>query len=103
MAADVSASITGTGSVPTSTGAASITGTAVAIGPARRSRALSSTPGTRAMSSKLSRSRAGVRRAAAGWYIANTRASRAPVSGSAGVLVPWTWPIRAPGRNVPIE
>ena len=55
------------------------------------------------MSSTLSRSRAGVRSAAAGWYIANTRASRAPVSGSAGWVVPWTWPIRAPGMNVPIE
>ena len=55
------------------------------------------------MSSKLSRSIAGDRRAAAGWYIAKTSAARAPVSGSAGTLVPWTWPMRAPGMNVPIE
>ena len=28
---------------------------------------------------------------------------RAPVAGSTGWLVPWTWLIRAPGMNVPIE
>ena len=40
-------------------------------------------------------------RANAGWYIANTRASRAPVAGSAGREVPWTRPIRSPGMNSP--
>ena len=55
------------------------------------------------MSSKLSRSTPGDRSAAAGWYIANTSAFAAPVSGSTGCDVPCAWPIRAPGMNVPIE
>jgi hypothetical protein len=46
---------------------------------------------------------AGVRRAAAGWYIAKTVASVAPVSGSASVDVPCAWEIRTPGMNRPIE
>ena len=46
---------------------------------------------------------AAVRSAAAGWYIAKTSASRAPVAGSAGRVVPWAWPIRAPGMNVASE
>ena len=46
---------------------------------------------------------AGVRSAAAGWYIANTSASPAPVAGSAGRIVPWACEIRAPGMKRPIE
>ncbi len=41
--------------------------------------------------------------AKAGWYIANTSASCAPVAGSAGRAVPWTRPIRSPGMNTPSE
>ncbi len=55
------------------------------------------------MSSKLSRSTPGERRAAAGWYIANARAPAAPVAGSTGWTVPCAWLILAPGMNVPIE
>ena len=39
----------------------------------------------------------------AGWYMANTSASRAPVAGSAGRAVPWTRLIRSPGMNTPSE
>ena len=55
------------------------------------------------MSSKLSRSMAGVRSAAAGWYIAKASAFAAPVAGSTGRTVPCACEIRAPGMNVPIE
>jgi len=44
-----------------------------------------------------------VPRAAAGWYIASIVASRAPVSGLTGWVVPWTCEMRAPGRNRAIE
>ena len=40
-------------------------------------------------------SREAWRNAAAGWYMAKASASRAPVSGSIGRTVPWTWPSRA--------
>ena len=53
------------------------------------------------MSSSSSLRRSRRTGAAAGWYIANARASRAPVAGSAGREVPWTCPIRSPGMNVP--
>ena len=46
---------------------------------------------------------AGVRSAAAGWYMAKTSAARAPVAGSTGRTVPCACEIRAPGMNVPIE
>ena len=46
---------------------------------------------------------AGVRSAAAGWYMAKTSAAFAPVAGSTGRTVPCACEIRAPGMNVPIE
>ena len=70
---------------------------------ARRARLSRRTCGAWATSSKLCRSTSAPRRAAAGWYIAKTVASRAPLAGSTAAVVPCAWEIRAPGMNRPIE